>query len=98
MGIFEEEFKVEGIMAVDLNPILMSSGVESEFKIRFSCSKPDLSFLKVNFETTFWLAADMMQQSCLYLEISIPTKYMVIKINLLVKYLALLSSTENSAV
>lgn len=39
--------------AIDSNPIFISSGLEREFKTVSSSSKPDLSLLKVNFETTF---------------------------------------------
>ena len=54
-----------------------------ELRVVSRCSNPSLSFLTVNLETICWSAAEMMQQSCLYLEMSIPTKYMDIEIYLL---------------
>ena len=50
----------------------MSAGFAREWMIVSSSLKPALLFLIVTLETTFWSAAEMMQQSCLYLEISIP--------------------------
>lgn len=73
-GFLEEEFQVEGIMSCRLNPILMSSRADRDWREVSNSLKPSLSFWMVNLATILWLAALMIQQSCLYFEISIPTK------------------------
>ena len=75
VGFLKKEFKVEGIMSGRLKPYsyVLRAGERMQGSQKFR--ETIFIVFEVNFETTSWSAAHMMQQSCLYLEISIPTKY-----------------------
>jgi hypothetical protein len=55
-------------------------------------------FGNTNLETTVWSAADRMQQSCLYFEISIPTKNRGIRDTSLKKFGAVVFHRESGCV